>query len=180
MYVGIQNNKINNKKILEYSGLNFNYLTKYEQIYYLNNINKPYDYNIEKANKFLEDLYNYDRSPQNFNKIGLYFDVRLQKYPLIPDYRHILIILERDLNDLTYLIVETNTKTQDYVRAITEFLSREKLFTHTIDILSDYLESMEITIDVVKNIRKILEKIKDKDTFKKYSRLFEEFFEGIF
>lgn len=181
MYIGVKdNNSRINKQIRDYCVVNFKYLPRFEQVYYLNNINKTPEHNIEKGNKFLEDLKNYNYTKDSNDKIGLCVDARLQKYPLIPDFRHAQIILERDLVDLAYLIVESGTKTTDYIKAINNFLVQEKLFEHSVDILSDYLESMEITIDVVNMIRKTLVSIKDKDLFKTYSKLFEKFFEEIF
>lgn len=179
MYVGRKNSDKNNQ-IRDYCVINFKYLPRYEQVYYLNNLNKNLEYNVEKGNKFLEDLKNYNFTKDENDKIGLCVDVRLQKYPLIPDYRHAQVILERDLEDLAYLIVESGTKTNDYVKAINNFLVQEKLFERTINILSDYLESMEITIEIVNSIRKTLLCIKDKEIFKIYLKLFEKFFEGVF
>jgi hypothetical protein len=181
MYIDIKNNdNWVNQQIRDYCVVNFKYLPRFEQVYYLNNINKTAEYNIEKGNKFLEDLENYNFTKDSQYKIGLCVDARLQKYPLIPDYRHAQVILSRDLADLTYLIVESGTKTTDYITSINNFLIQEKLFERSVDILSDYLESMEITIDVVNVIRKTLVNIKDKDVYKTYSKLFEKFFEEIF
>jgi hypothetical protein len=180
MYVGSKNSTYNNKLNHNYLNLNYGILPKYKQIYYLNNISKTKEYNSTKSIKFLQDLKRYDFSIESYEKINMYVDSTLQKYPVIPDYRHALVILERDLLELSHIIVESNISNNDFIITLKEFIEKEKMYKNSKQIISYYLDSMEITISVVQNLRKSLLKIKNKEIYNEYSKLFEYFFEEIF
>jgi hypothetical protein len=183
MYLGYNNNLKSNLKIKlkeNYSNINYGILPKYKQLYFLNNINKPKEYNEIKALLFLEDLNKYNSTFESFNKITLYLDETLQKYPIIPDYRHALVVLERDLLEISHLIVETNISNNDFLISIKKFLEQEKINKNSKELLKYYLDSMEITRDIVTYFRNILNNIKNKEIYSEYSKIFEFYFEEIF
>ena len=180
MYVGSKNSNYTNKLNSKYINMNFGLLPRYKQIYYLNNISKEKEYNSTKSIKFLYDLKRYNSTSEDYDKIGMYVDSTLQKHPVIPDYRHALIILERDLLELSHLIVESDIQNNDFIIAIKKFIEQEKIHKNTIQIITYYLDSMEITSKVVENIKKSLNQIKNKEIYNKYSIVFDYFFEEIF
>ncbi len=67
-------------------------------------------------------------------------------------YQHAYIILERDLVDHAYMVINSNITEDEMFKAIEYFIKSEKIKTYTYKILLDYITKIKSFDDDKKNI----------------------------
>ena len=101
-------------------------------------------------------------------------DISFEKYinnTIVLDYRHALIILERDMIDHVDILFKAKISENDILIALEKFFMNEQIHHYTINILHDYLDYLSMNEFQRGKIQTIISKMNNttfRDIFLKF------------
>jgi hypothetical protein len=108
----------------------------------------------ECTQELLNVLKNCDPNDPKLDEIvGYWVDALSHNKPAIPDFRHACVVLEKQLIDVVYCIVETGIAQNDLIITIESYTELSEINDNVIEILTLYLECLKNTTDHNKRIQ---------------------------